>query len=289
MGSAISYTNHKAALMYNIAKDTAALHFGDSEKWPDVTFWVDKCCVPQNHRVLRGWCIALLEYFIQMSEGMVAVLTWSYFDRMWCAYEWVCFLACHEPGKVTICIDSFLRTGTLPLFIESIRNFRIEDCKCFCAADRKVLEEKIQIYFASPAGFDIFLKFTAISIIVRDLAVRRYAYGTECIFPWARLAEDCKFRMLASKLRSLCELMRRWQRETALSLDTQSAIRRKVHGWFGRNIDPLIEELRMAVLLRDTRSSWAEHWERQKEKPQEVQSKLGLEVGFYQQVETASL
>lgn len=51
--------------------------------------------------------------------------------RLWCVYEWVCFLLCHDPMDIEICADPFVRESTLPLFIEAIGNFKLDSCQCF--------------------------------------------------------------------------------------------------------------------------------------------------------------
>ena len=56
--------------------------------------------------------------------------------RLWCVYEWVCFLLCHDPMDIEICADPFVRESTLPLFIDAIGNFKLSSCQCFREASR---------------------------------------------------------------------------------------------------------------------------------------------------------
>ena len=43
---------------------------------------VDKCCIPQTH-ALMPTCVGLLEEFIRRSDGMIVLLSWHYFERLW--------------------------------------------------------------------------------------------------------------------------------------------------------------------------------------------------------------
>ena len=54
------------------------------ERWQDVTLWVDKCCVAQQHPIMVP-TIELLEQFVRRCEGMIVLFTWDFFERLWCA------------------------------------------------------------------------------------------------------------------------------------------------------------------------------------------------------------
>ena len=112
----------------------------------------------------------LLEEYIIFCDGLVVLVPWTYFTRqdfwhvianncpggsvpltallslfiftvkqfptdqlwrLWCVYEWVCFLLCHDPMDIEICADPFVRQSTLPLFIDAIGNFKLANCQCF--------------------------------------------------------------------------------------------------------------------------------------------------------------
>ncbi|CAE8614465.1 unnamed protein product [Polarella glacialis] len=130
MGEGCSYSAIKASEICNVAKDLAALDFGDYSRWPEIHFWVDKCCIPQAHPELMTWCLDLLEEFIALSDRLVVILSWSYFDRLWCVYEWVCFLIHNKASSIFLCVDAFVRSRTLPLLLESVKNFSLANCKC---------------------------------------------------------------------------------------------------------------------------------------------------------------
>jgi len=250
MGKGVKYSDMKATEVFGVAKDLAATHLGDHTKWPEIEVWVDKCCIPQGNEELMTWCVGLLEEFIMLSDGLIVVLTWSYFERLWCVYEWVCFLACHDSHSIRLCVDAFVRPRTLPLLIECIRNFSIARCECAVEADREIMQRKIDEYYVSGAAFETMLKFTAIALIAREMAQCRTALGMSAIRPWAELAADCGFKDLAEQLNALGDATRTWHLESSLGgrrslgLDIQTSILNKVDSWFRAEIEPMINTMR---------------------------------------------
>lgn len=43
---------------------------------------------------------------------------------------------------IEICADPFVRDSTLPLFIDAIGNFKLDNCQCFREDDRPILYNK---------------------------------------------------------------------------------------------------------------------------------------------------
>ncbi|CAE8693488.1 unnamed protein product, partial [Polarella glacialis] len=123
-------------------------------------FWIDKCCIRQGQPELMKLCILLIEEFIQLCDGMVVIFNWSYLTRLWCVYEWACFLVFHEPEDLTICAGSFYRDSTEALFLEAVRHFSVDACQCSVPADRDILEQKINGYYCSKGHFERFLQIT---------------------------------------------------------------------------------------------------------------------------------
>mmetsp|Transcript_106884 Transcript_106884/g.300533 ORF Transcript_106884/g.300533 Transcript_106884/m.300533 type:complete len:633 (-) Transcript_106884:33-1931(-) len=251
------YASIKAAEICGFAKDVAASKLGDPSIWPDVQFWVDKCCIPQGHQVLMDWCVNLIEEFIVLSDRLVVILSWSYFERLWCVYEWVCFLVHHKPSSITLCADAFIRSCTLSKLINSIRNFSLANCKCLVESDRELLSKKVETYYVSHAAFETFLKFSAIALIARDMAIHRIALGEAAVLPWMQLAKDCGFDDLALCLTTLAKELPKWRLDStmgqgqALRLDMQTAIFQQVESWFSSEIDPLIEARRSGSVRRE--------------------------------------
>ncbi|CAJ1448519.1 unnamed protein product [Effrenium voratum] len=106
---------------------------------------------------------------------MVVILTWSYLQRLWCVYEWACFLVFHEPHDLVICAESLYRAGTEERFLESVRHFSVRSC------------QPGSQYYGCCENFERFLR--VIAITVRCLAARA-ARNHLCIGKWISLAEE---------------------------------------------------------------------------------------------------
>jgi len=252
MGEKADYAQIKATEICGVAKDLAIKHFDDVARWADVQFWLDKCCIPQGHLELKAYCVTMLEEFIQLSDGLVVLVTWSYFERLWCVYEWVCFLMFHDPDKITLCASGLIRRSTLPVLLEVLQTFSLSSCKCYNESDRQVFYHKVDRYYSSREAFESFLRFSAIALICKDLACRQTAYGAAVVKPWADLATTCGFGELASHLHQLGDVMVTLRHTCAISngqsqFDLQTLISQKVDRWFGQNIYPLVRRMRDQV------------------------------------------
>lgn len=261
MGLNAKYSEIKATEICGVAKDLAAEELGDASRWQEVQFWIDKCCIPQGNRELMGLCVGLLEEFIQLSDGLVVIVTWSYFERLWCVYEWVCFLMFHDASKITLCASVLLRKSTLPHLVHTLRHFKLADCKCLVESDREIFYQKVDSYYKSRTGFEEFLKLSAIALIAKDVACRQTAYGEVAMRPWIDLAVDCEFEDLAAKLVQLSHMMAGVRDDkaalaaSALSADLQTAIRMRVEDWFAEHINPLLVHKREDVCVHKAMKS----------------------------------
>ena len=47
--------------------------------------------------------VARIEGFLKRCDGMVVLFSWHYFERLWCVFEWACFLVWHEPQSLHVC------------------------------------------------------------------------------------------------------------------------------------------------------------------------------------------
>ncbi|CAE8616709.1 unnamed protein product [Polarella glacialis] len=246
MGPNSSYSQAKAAEICCVAKDIASRELGDVSRWREVGFWLDKCCIPQGDKVLMSWCVNLLEEFIVFSDGLIVLVPWTYFTRLWCVYEWVCFLLVHDPMDIEICADPFIRDSTMPLYISCISNFKLESCQCFHEPDRAILLAKVDLYYKSRAAFERFLKFTSIALFARCAASRRSGKAAAALKPWSDLASGSGFSELTGKLQLMAELLPGWRLEAVAGAkggathDVQSMVARKVDDWFRAEMVPLI-------------------------------------------------
>jgi hypothetical protein len=257
MGPECDYSEVKAAEVCITAKDIAGRLWGDCQRWEEVHLWVDKCCIPQADPQLRDYSIHLIEEFIRLSEGLVVQLSWNYFSRLWCVYEWACFLRSHDITEITVCVDPYLRDGSFALLGRSIREFRLDSCECMVSSDRAVLFAKVDSYYSSHAQFESLLKFSAICLVVRSLLERRHATSSvsALLQPWADMARDLEFDDLHVALQEVIAEVPEWRyssiRHVQLNASTRSvhaAVNEQLSRWFDLAIKPLVHRCQTAAI-----------------------------------------
>lgn len=124
-------------------------------------------------------CVSLLEEFIRRSDGMIVLLSWHYFERLWvercessphdgpmhprrnspvravhaqCVYEWAAFLIHHKPMDISICVEAFMLPGTVPIYVDSIEKLSVKSCECYNEGDRETLRIKVRARVACGAA-----------------------------------------------------------------------------------------------------------------------------------------
>mmetsp|Transcript_27329 Transcript_27329/g.62999 ORF Transcript_27329/g.62999 Transcript_27329/m.62999 type:complete len:658 (-) Transcript_27329:106-2079(-) len=197
MGTTCSYAYIKAVSLALISQDLLG-----SDSWGDMTVWIDKACIPQRHMLMRAH-IDMIEDFIHRCDGMVVLMTWHYFSRLWCVYEWASFLVYHHPSSVRLTVDFTMRPDTVHLFIDSVKNFTVASAECHKPDDRPMLMKKIKDYYVSAKAFEKFVKCTAIALFARFAARpagRSSGDAEELFWPWVHLAEEQGFSELVEAL-----------------------------------------------------------------------------------------
>lgn len=217
--------------------------------------WVDKVCIPQHDPILRSKCVNLIEDFLQRCDGMIVLMSWNYFSRLWCIYEWACFLVAHNFTKVELGCDSSLRrnaTETLPKFIEAVEAISVVQAQCYNQEDHAVLEGKVYKYYAgsdneeSFKSFERFAKVTAIALMSKSIILwrARGEDGQEWLQPLVRAAARMGFDSLEEALKR-ADPQRWWEEDCDKSM---SDYKRVVFDWFHRRIMPvLMSERKVAV------------------------------------------
>mmetsp|Transcript_43679 Transcript_43679/g.103089 ORF Transcript_43679/g.103089 Transcript_43679/m.103089 type:complete len:689 (+) Transcript_43679:94-2160(+) len=196
MGKKTSYASLKAISLALVAQDIVG------EAWSDLTVWIDKACIPQQHPLVPT-CVNLIEEFIKRCDGMIVILTWHYFSRLWCVYEWAAFLVHKPPTSVRLCVDLMLRPETVHLYTKCVRNFSVSKAECFNEADRAIVQAKIAEYYNSTEAFEKFVKGTAIALFARVTARpagRGRSDEEELFQPWQELAEELGYDDLQEAL-----------------------------------------------------------------------------------------
>lgn len=186
-------------------------------RWEDLICWVDKACIPQDDAEAKMASISLIEEFIKQSNGLIVLLAWNYFSRLWCVYEWACFLVLHHPLNVEIGLDAFLKhrpDETLPLFIQSIEDISVQKCQCFKEDDRSILEGKVFHYYQgdtkseSFSSFERFAKYTAISLMAKEIIVWRASADEAAELAWLQPLRDLASRLGFSHLHQALQAAR---------------------------------------------------------------------------------
>lgn len=198
--------------------------------------------------------------FLDRCEYMVVLLSWQYFRRLWCVFEWAVFLMSHDPSKVIICCDSFLRSCTERSFVESVRKFSVKDAKCHQESDRKFVEGKIRQLYKSEELFEEYAKCTAIGLIGVTL-MRMSPWSVVELSPWIDLAKELGHDEIAEALSKAdpqrwCEEADRNSSTSGKSGQMLGAAGRGWHGginkliddWVGREISPALESLKQRCL-----------------------------------------
>lgn len=260
IGEECTYSDVTAAMLCTVAKDIAAQHLGDSERWSEVQFWIDKCCVRQDDTEILLLNAGLIKQYVAHSSGMVVVLSWSYFSRLWCAFEWAVFFIVHSPDDLIICGEFLYREATEDSFIVAIRNFRVWKCECFSPSQRALLEDCITENFRSEQDFERFVKFTAIAMMGRCLVLRR-ARSNLTLNRWTALAEELGFTDLSAALKSARP--EQW-RESALQgkpfsleRDLQVTVSMQCDDWAAEKINPLIHAERVKTASQTVNEEWS--------------------------------
>mmetsp|Transcript_15377 Transcript_15377/g.44034 ORF Transcript_15377/g.44034 Transcript_15377/m.44034 type:complete len:624 (+) Transcript_15377:66-1937(+) len=217
MGADARHADVKSTTLAIMAKDLA-LAKGRLDTWGSVTLWVDKACIPQDNAKLKDQCIGLLERFVAHCDYVCVVFTWSYLERLWCVFEWACFLKDKEPSQVYLQNEFFVKEETLPLYLDNVRYFSLHRAECSLESDRAILIKKISACYVSTKAFEQLVQATVVALMARSMAYRggRSAHLRNTFFqPWVDLAEELGFTRIAEALKS-CRLLE-WRSEAAYS------------------------------------------------------------------------
>lgn len=81
----VSYAEAKAIELGYAVQDLRRMRFGlAGADTASVLLWVDKACVAQEPHNLQATYLSHIQAFIALSGEMIVLLSWSYFERLWC-------------------------------------------------------------------------------------------------------------------------------------------------------------------------------------------------------------
>ena len=197
-------------------------------------------------------------------------MSWTYFERLWCVYEWAGFLANKEVSDVTLCVGSFLRPSTLQLYVDSVKNFSVANCQCTKESDRAILLKKVDAYYVSVDKFEEFARSTGLAVLAMECARRADKDAKELeiwLKPWVDMARGMGNEELASVLGQIDPLKWRSQAQQDSSLGDgakahgvwivggdassrawQDTFVKKCEAWFVENVAPVLNKVKMTAL-----------------------------------------
>lgn len=246
-------------------------------EWTAISCWLDKVCVDPGAVGSRP-APEGIERIVQRADQLIVLLSWNYFSRLWCLFEWAVFL-CSQPATSVFLRMVPLQTGRNTLmWVQAIQNLSVKDAACELSEDKRFLEEKVGLYFKGASlhrsfrTFERFVQFTAIAVIATANTEYLGSERTLPIFfdPWIQLAKRLEFHELAAALSVLVTRSTRrpdlplvcwWHQEATLeaAVRQESAhgvqhefrpdlFRKRIRAWFDRDVIPLIEAERNNAL-----------------------------------------
>lgn len=256
MGPRAQYAAVKASALYYAVAD-----LGGVDGWAEFSLWVDKSCIVQTDGGVKAGTVAHLEQFLRRSDGLLMLLSWDYFSRLWCVYEYSVFIALFDPRQAYVSVDAFMRPASQPRFLSALEGFSVGGAKCGVEADRPVLRAKIGTYFVSEPAFEEFAKATAIALIA--IAMCRRAGRSQHVYqedyaPWVQLAARLGYTELERALRAADPVA--WRNSSRppglktaalgrVAADWHARYLRRLRSWCEASVYPALEKHRAACVL----------------------------------------
>ena len=71
----------------------------DIKQW---RIWMDLVCIDQYDSTHKAHVTGLLEVYMREARSMVVLLSPAYFTRLWCVFEYCCFLAFSDMSRIAV-------------------------------------------------------------------------------------------------------------------------------------------------------------------------------------------
>ena len=156
------------------------------------------------------------------ARSMVVLLSPGYFTRLWCVFEYCCFLAFSDMSRIAVYVWGFCdhlsgfgvgpeRTAApAPLralssaLPDSLRSFSVQTAQCSFDCDKILLRNKVLALYTSVAAFERFARVAGIIMVTWSLVMSPAVYSSDRyalqVTPWCTLAQDLGFSCLAKLL-----------------------------------------------------------------------------------------
>ncbi|CAM9108741.1 unnamed protein product [Ectocarpus sp. 4 AP-2014] len=222
--------------------------------------WIDKFCVSPDFLERRLVIERHMDFFLTNSDGLLVLLSSCYFRRLWCVYEWGCFVATHgidTLDRVRVCLSWLCSSAyfQVPLVAGDIETLSIADLKCSELNDQLYLRSVIANKYRSVQAFNRMVQVSALCALTKCYAVLALDFctpghdeleeawrvfnqhlrwrHTKFILPWRSVAEKMGLPSVCSGLDKFWDQMQRSlstveARVIAHSLDRLSQIPKRV-------------------------------------------------------------
>jgi len=155
-------------------------------KWTNSLKLRDEVWIEFTLGSIRAECMLLVDTMLSLHGGLLAVVKWNYFDRLWPFVEWTVYCARCGPDRVQLASDHFAGTAVVE-YQRAIRRLSVEKAGVRDSRDRELLLAMLKRIFKCDTKkvTDCYVKpvdgrlIEAIKVPVTDYsAVERYARAT---------------------------------------------------------------------------------------------------------------
>eukprot|EP00286_Rhodomonas_abbreviata_P021489 CAMPEP_0181293684 /NCGR_PEP_ID=MMETSP1101-20121128/3194_1 /TAXON_ID=46948 /ORGANISM="Rhodomonas abbreviata, Strain Caron Lab Isolate" /LENGTH=908 /DNA_ID=CAMNT_0023398283 /DNA_START=100 /DNA_END=2826 /DNA_ORIENTATION=+ len=140
------------------------------------TIWIDKLCIDQSTPERKAAGVASVAGVLERSTRMVALMSASYFKRLWCVYELAVFTRAKPDGLLLLSLDwpSALHPFKRPQLSheerELLSTFSCRQAECFLPRDRATVLQAIRDAFGSEERFDAYVRNELPAVLERSKA-----------------------------------------------------------------------------------------------------------------------
>lgn len=223
----------------------------------------------------RSECLLLADTILTLHGGLIAVVTWNYFDRLWPLWEWAVFCACCGPHRVQLAADCFASKAVVE-YHRAIRRLSVDSTDCRDRRDRPMLLDALEKLFKCEvkdettsfqkpsaaasisavkerkvdfAPVERFVRATVIAAFAREAAlVASKKLGEDDAFGWIALAGEMGFFEIHRALKKC----KPWDWMDAIrskgSESADEAYEATVEAWWEEQVLPELEHERQLAV-----------------------------------------
>lgn len=224
---------------------------------------------------IRAECMLLSETMLALHGGLLAAVTWNYFDRLWPFVEWTVYCARRGPDRIQLAADHFVGAALVE-FQRAIRRLSVENAGVRDPRDRELLLgmlkrifkcdtklvtdgfvkpkdgkliEATKVPITDYSAVERYARVTAIAVFAHeaaDVAARKPTAGDES--GWAALAGELGYLDLQAALKK-CKPFD-WEELSALkpAEEREAAFYAFMEDWWTDKVLPVLEDERKLAM-----------------------------------------